>query len=145
MTSPKQQSPLKTILYSLAAQEGYVEVLPGVASREVPPHVDVVVAEDPGDDVGGGDALGALGGHEHAPLLERLVGVLPAAGGVGGVVVGDKVDLVLAQELVTVRPGGVADLHARIKISNFISIPQLDMQKMSEKSNLNLHQARKAL
>ena len=59
--------------------EGDVELLGRVAALQVAPHVHVVVLDDAGDDVGGGDAVRALGGHEHAcgrPAQGRVTVIL---------------------------------------------------------------------
>ena len=45
--------------------EAHVELPGGVPPLQVTAGVDVVVPDDTSDQVGGGDPLGTLGGHEH--------------------------------------------------------------------------------
>ena len=64
--------------------------------------------DQPGHDVAGGHPLRPLRGHEHPPLLDKVVHVIRGgAQGVGSVVMGHEVYLVQVEEVVVQGPGGV--------------------------------------
>lgn len=88
-------------------QEWNIELLSGVSSGKIAPDIDIVVANDPADNIRGRDAFGALSHQEHALLLDRLVHIVGVVAGVGNIVVCNHVDLVCGEKVVGQHPGRV--------------------------------------
>ena len=80
-----------------------------VPSLEAPLDVHVVVLDNSKDDIRGRDAIGSLGGAEHALFFHVVVDVSLPGTAVGQVVVRHVVDVVLFEEVEADDPGAGAD------------------------------------
>lgn len=70
-----------------------VQFLRTVASREISPHVDVVVLNNPGDDVGRRHSLSSLRCDKHSFFFQWGVNVIYIIAHVRNVIVGNEINL----------------------------------------------------
>ena len=87
----------------------YADFLTFVSARHAPIHVQIVILNDPQDDIRGRDAFSALCWHKFPSFLDLCVDIFLTDTPVWKVVVCDIVDVVFVEEIKADDPGARAD------------------------------------